>query len=45
MAHLILLFGIKLLAQLNIFKYIEKKQGRLALENVRLLEKIKRRWF
>ena len=45
MAHLILLFGIKLLAQLNIFKYIEKKHERLVSENVRLLEKIKRKWF
>ena len=45
MTHLMLLFTIKLLTQLNIFKHIEKKHGRLALENVRLLEKIKRKSY
>ena len=42
---LILLFAIKLLSRLSIFKYIEKKHGRLVLENVRSLEKAKRKWF
>ena len=41
----ILLFAIKLLPRLSIFKYIEKKHGRLVLENVRSLEKAKRKWF
>ena len=45
MTHPILLFAIRLLAQLNIFKHIEKKHGCLVLENVRLLDKIKRKWF
>ena len=45
MMLLILLLAIKLLARLNIFKYIEKKHERLVLENVRSLEKIKRKWF
>ena len=40
---LILLFAIKLLARLSIFKYIEKKHGRLVLENVISLEKAKRK--
>ena len=42
---LILLFAIKLLARLNIFKYIEKKYGPLILENARSLEKVKRKLF
>ena len=42
---LILLFAIKLLSRLSIFKYIEKKHGRLVLENVRSLEIAKRKWF
>ena len=42
---LILLFAIKLLARLSIFKYIEKKHGRLVLENVRSLEQAKRKRF
>ena len=45
MTLLILLFPIILIARLNTFKYIEKKHGRLVLENVRSLEKIKRKWF
>ena len=45
MMLLILLFAIKLLSRLSIFKYIEKKHGRLVLENVRSLEKAKRKWF
>ena len=45
MALLILLFAIKLLAQLSICKYIEKKHGRLVLENVRSLEQAKRKRF
>ena len=40
---LILLFAIKLLSRLSIFKYIEKKHGCLVLENVRLLEIAKRK--
>ena len=42
---LTLLFAIKLLARLNISKYIEKKYGDLALENVRSLKNIKHNWF
>ena len=42
---LLILFAIKLLVQLSIFKYIEKKHGPLVLENVRSLEKVKRKWF
>ena len=45
MALLTLLFSIKLLAQLSIFKYMEEKHGRLVLENVRSLENGKRKWF
>ena len=45
MMLLILLFAIKLLARLNIFKYIEKKYGPLILENARSLEKVKRKLF
>ena len=45
MTPLILSFAIKLLARLSIFKYIEKKHGRLVLENIRSLEKAKRKWF
>ena len=45
MTPLILSFAIKLLARLSIFKNIEKKHGRLVLENIRLLEKAKRKWF
>ena len=41
----ILLFAIKVIARLSIFKYIEKKHGRLVLENVRSLEKAKCKWF
>ena len=43
MTLLILLFPIKLLSQLNFFKHVEKKRGRLLLENVSSLEKIKRK--
>ena len=45
MTHVILSFAIKLLARLSIFEYIEKKHGRLVLENIRSLEKAKRKWF
>ena len=45
MTLLKLLFEIKILARRSIFKYIEKKHGRLVLENVRSLEKAKRKWF
>ena len=45
MTLLILLLAIKILARLSIFKYIEKKHGRLVLENIRSLEKAKRKWF
>ena len=41
----ILLFAIKVIARLSIFKHIEKKHGRLVLENVRSLERAKRKWF
>ena len=41
----LVLFAIKLLTRLNTFKYIEKKHGRLVLENVGSLEKVKRTWF
>ena len=41
----LVLLAIKLLTRLNIFKYIEKKHGRLVLENVGSLEKVKRTWF
>ena len=37
----ILLVAMKLLAQINSSKYIKKKHGRLVLENVRSLDKIK----
>ena len=40
----ILLVAIKLLAQINSSKYIEKKHGRLVLENVRLQDKIRRKY-
>ena len=40
----ILLVAMKLLAQINSSKYIEKKHGRLVLENVRSLDKIKRKY-
>ena len=45
MTHVILSFAIKLLARLSIFEYIEKKHGRLVLENIRSLEKAKCKWF
>ena len=45
MKLLILLFAIKLLARLSIFKYTEKEHGYLVIENVRSLEKAKRKWF
>ena len=44
MLLLVILFAIKLLAQVNIFKHIERKHGRQILQNIRTLERLKRKW-
>ena len=45
MLLLVILFAIRLSAQVNIFKHIERKHGRQILENLRtLLERLKRKW-
>ena len=44
MLLLVILFAIKLSAQVNIFKHIERKHGREILENLRTLERLKRKW-
>ena len=44
MLHLVTLFVIKLLAQVNIFNHKERKHGRHILENVRTLERLKGKW-
>ena len=37
----VMLFAAKLLAQVNIFKHIERKHGRQILQNVSILERLK----
>ena len=41
---LVILFAIKLLSQVNIFKHKEMKHGREILINVRKLEPLERKW-
>ena len=41
---LVILFAIKLLSQVNIFKHKEMKHGREILINVRKLERLERKW-
>ena len=45
MILLVILFAIKLLAQVNIFKHIERKNGKQMLQNYRTLERLKGKWF
>ena len=44
MLLLVILFAIKLLVQVTIFKHIERKHWRQILENVRTLERLKGKW-
>ena len=44
MLLLVILFAIKLLSQVNIFKHIERKHGRQILKNIRTLERLKGKW-
>ena len=45
MKFLVILYLIKLIVRLNIFKHIEKKHVQSTLGIVRSLEKVKRKWF
>ena len=42
---LVILFAIKILSQVNIFKHIERKHRRQILKNVRALERLKGKWY
>ena len=39
-----ILFIMKLIAQINIFKYVRQKHGQSAVKTVRTLEQVKRRY-
>ena len=41
---LVILFIMKLIAQINIFKYVRQKHGESAVKIVRTLEQVKRRY-
>ena len=42
---LVILFAIKILSQVNIFKHIERKHRRQILKNVRTLERLMGKWY
>ena len=42
---LVILYIIKLYAQINIYKHIKKKHGRDVIRNVRLYEKLKTKYM
>ena len=44
MKLLVILFIMKLIAQINIFKYVRQKHGESAVKIVRTLEQVKRRY-
>ena len=45
MKLLVILFIMKLIAQINIFKYVRQKHGQSAVKIVRTLEQVKRRYI